>query len=148
MMKVKSVEPFTMHVQHKCQSKKSKVQSSSHCMYSTSFKVRKSIVQSSSSLHVQHKFQSKRESPTETENGEIRKKNGDEMEDTLSPSFTPLSSVLSSLSSYHYLCPLIVMAIITKSRTLFIFIHPKIGIIYTLLLSFLLKFVYPPSILH
>ena len=54
------------------------------------------------------------------------------MEDSLSPSFTPLSSVLCSLSSYRYLCSLTVMAIITKSsRTLSIFIHPKIGIIYT-----------------
>jgi len=36
---------------------------------------------------------------------------------------------LSFKSFYTFLCPLTLMAILTKSRTLFIFIHPKIGII-------------------
>ena len=73
---------------------------------------------------------------------------------TLRGWYTPLPLPLSSsslsfytflwgsLSIYTFLCPLTVMAILTKSRVLFIFIHPKIGIII-----FLLRFVYPPSIL-
>ena len=34
-----------------------------------------------------------------------------------------------SMLFYTFLCPLAVMAILTKSRVLFIFIHPKIGIL-------------------